>query len=136
FLLNNGASYWYAQIFCVVEYVMREKYFRDNVIGSALRVIDWRVLRNVGIGMTVCGQVVRTLAMVTAAQSFNHQVSTHVSKQPDHILVTHGIYRFLRHPSYFGFFWWSIGLQLFLNNSLAAVLFTNVLWSFFHRRIQ
>ena len=45
------------------------------------------------IGMTValCGMFLRSKAMITAAQSFNHNVQ--FRKRADHTLVTHGVYR-------------------------------------------
>ncbi|CAN0453530.1 unnamed protein product, partial [Hapterophycus canaliculatus] len=33
-------------------------------------------------------------------------------REESHQLVTSGVYRFLRHPSYFGWFWWSLGTQV------------------------
>ncbi|PLW04701.1 hypothetical protein PCASD_25343 [Puccinia coronata f. sp. avenae] len=132
FLLNNGASYWYAQLFCVLEYLLRARYVSPDHAFS----IDYAIVRWVGIALSVGGQAVRTSAMITAANSFNHRVSTHASKQVDHSLVTHGVYQLCRHPSYFGFFWWSIGIQLFLSNSFSLVFFAGVLWSFFNSRIQ
>jgi len=44
-------------------------------------------------GMTValCGMFLRSMAMITAAQSFNHTVQSR--KRADHTLVTHGVYR-------------------------------------------
>ena len=133
FLLNNGASYWFAQLFSTAEYLLREKYMRSFPTITAL---DKPLVRSVGLAIAIAGQAVRTLAMITAANSFNHRVSTHHKKQDDHALVTNGIYSFLRHPSYFGFFWWSIGIQLFLANPLSLLIFSFVLWSFFNARIQ
>jgi len=44
-------------------------------------------------------------------------------------------YQYLRHPSYFGFYYWSIGTQLVLGNFISAILFAIASWMFFHRRI-
>ncbi|POW04440.1 hypothetical protein PSTT_10408 [Puccinia striiformis] len=132
FLLNNGSSYWFAQILSVLEYVIREKYFG----GTILVTIDSSIVRVLGLVISLGGQIIRSLAMITAANSFNHRVSTHSKKQDDHTLVTNGIYQFSRHPSYFGFFWWSIGIQLFLANPFSLAIFSFVLWSFFNSRIQ
>ena len=51
------------------------------------------------------------------------------------MLITRGIYRWLRHPSYVGFFYWSIGMQLILNNYLSAALSAAASCAFFRRRI-
>lgn len=41
----------------------------------------------------------------------------------------------LRHPSYFGWFYWSLGTQIFLCNPICAVFYTYASWSFFSTRI-
>ena len=87
-----------------------------------------------GFVLTAVGQVVRTLAMAQAASNFNHHVQ--VEHKAGHVLVTHGLYRFLRHPSYFGFFWWGLGTQLVLGNVVCLVGYAVVLWQFFSSRIQ
>lgn len=68
----------------------------------------------VGLALVVCGEVVRKLSMITAATNFNHYVQ--YRKQQDHQLVTHGIYSLCRHPSYVGWFLWSIGTQVSLSH--------------------
>lgn len=92
--------------------------------------------RNVfGIGMllSIGGQCLRTVAQFTAGINFTHQIAFY--KKKEHTLITHGVYRVFRHPSYLGFFWWSIGTQLVLNNPLSAIIYTAASWSFFARRI-
>jgi protein-S-isoprenylcysteine O-methyltransferase len=86
-----------------------------------------------GFAMLLVGQSIRTAAMITAGQSFHHLIQT--SKKKNHILITHGIYSVFRHPSYVGFFYWSIGTQIFLGNLIHSILFTIVTWNFFQRRI-
>ena len=41
----------------------------------------------------------------------------------------------MRHPSYTGFFWWAVGLQILLGNALCVLVFAVVLWRFFWARI-
>ena len=72
--------------------------------------------------------------MVQASSNFSHKIAT--EKTSSHTLVTSGIYAFVRHPSYFGFFWWSVGTQIFLANPLSTVIFMAVLWKFFSSRIR
>ena len=48
--------------------------------------------------------------MFTAKTNFNHYVQ--YVKQQGHELVTTGVYSFCRHPSYVGWFLWSIGTQV------------------------
>lgn len=88
----------------------------------------------IGLCVVILGQFSRTLAMYTAKESFNHYIQReHMNK---HKLVTWGIYRYLRHPSYFGFFWWFIGTQLWLGNLAVLTLGIFKLWNFFNYRIK
>src|ERR1700734_1607904 len=87
-----------------------------------------------GLCMVVMGQMFRTLAMIHASSNFSHQIA--YKKDPNHILVTSGVYSLVRHPSYFGFFWWAVGLQVFLANPVSTIIFVAVLWKFFSDRIQ
>jgi len=86
-----------------------------------------------GIGMVVVAQVIRSVAMAQAGTNFNHIVQH--QKSNDHQLVTSGLYRYLRHPSYFGFFWWGLGTQLILGNTVCFIGYAIVLWRFFASRI-
>src|SRR5947207_3052937 len=87
-----------------------------------------------GLFLIVMGQFFRSVAMIEAASNFSHQIAT--EKRSTHTLVTSGVYALVRHPSYFGFFWWSVGTQVFLANPLSTVVFVAVLWRFFSQRIQ
>ena len=42
----------------------------------------------------------------------------------------------MRHPSYFGWFYWSIGTQLLLCNPICIIVYALASWSFFNERIQ
>ena len=86
-----------------------------------------------GFILIIFGQAVRTAAMAEAGTSFNHIVQSH--KRQDHNLIETGVYRIFRHPSYFGFFWWGLGTQLFLGNTICLVAYAVVLWKFFANRI-
>jgi len=48
--------------------------------------------------------------MCTAKHNFNHVVQS--EKSDNHELITHGVYNLCRHPSYVGWFYWSIGTQV------------------------
>ncbi|KAL7626598.1 farnesyl cysteine-carboxyl methyltransferase [Parahypoxylon ruwenzoriense] len=87
-----------------------------------------------GFIMVIGGQFVRSAAMVQAGQSFNHTVQ--YRKKDSHNLVTTGLYSFLRHPAYFGFFYWGIGTQMVLGNPFCFVGYTIVLWQFFSKRVR
>jgi len=43
--------------------------------------------------------------------------------------------RYLRHPSYFGWFYWALGTQVLLGNPICFVIYAVVTWKFFSVRI-
>ncbi|OKL61507.1 hypothetical protein UA08_03660 [Talaromyces atroroseus] len=72
-----------------------------------------------GLAAMIVGQIVRTVAMATAGSNFNHVVQARYRE--GHVLVTGGVYSLLRHPSYFGFFWWGLGSQLVMQNVVCFI---------------
>lgn len=69
----------------------------------------------IGLAMCTVGEILRKSAIWTARDNFTHIVQQ--EKTQTHALVTHGVYSLFRHPSYVGWFYWSIGTQVeFLNN--------------------
>eukprot|EP00899_Mesostigma_viride_P005891 jgi/Mesvir1/15302/Mv06511-RA.1 len=86
-----------------------------------------------GILMVVTGELMRKTAMITARRNFTHSIKH--TRRADHRLVTEGIYRYIRHPGYLGWFIWSVGTQVLLCNPICIPAFTYVSWSFFATRI-
>lgn len=130
-LTSNGMGYNLAHASAFTECLITNIFFPDlhwlpSFVSYALIFI--------GLALVVVGQVVRSVAMIQAGRSFNHIVQTR--RRQEHELVKHGIYKFLRHPSYFGFYWWGLGTQLVLGNPIAFVVYSLVLWRFFNSRIQ
>jgi len=128
FLLTNGNQYRQAHTMALVETCITSYFFPDWQARFSLPII---IL--VGLIFTLVGQSVRSIAMAQAGTNFNHTVQSR--RNDGHELVTYGLYAHLRHPSYFGFFWWGIGTQLMLGNVLCFVGYAGVLWYFFKRRI-
>jgi len=119
---------------CFAHYSFIPKYFPEARLGfdlPNLLHLFWLVL---GFGMLLVGQVTRTVAMAQAGSNFNHTVQ--MKKRQGHTLVTDGIYAWLRHPSYFGFFFWGLGTQVILGNVVCLVGYAVVLWRFFRHRIR
>lgn len=75
---------------------------------SELKQLSW--LSFAGLLMVLCGEGLRKAAMLTAGSNFNHIVQN--EKAQSHVLVTDGVYSYFRHPSYVGWFYWSIGTQV------------------------
>ncbi|KAI4258376.1 MAG: hypothetical protein LQ352_001225 [Teloschistes flavicans] len=143
FLLSqNGYAYNVAHTLafleCLFRHYVAKIYFPGQVYlqpfdailpGGRLAKTAWLTL---GFAMLAIGQGTRTLAMVHAGTNFNHLVQSR--KKEGHILVTGGIYGWLRHPSYFGFFWWGLGTQVVMGNVGCLFGYAVVLWRFFRYR--
>lgn len=102
--------------------------------------------------MVVLGaQILRSMAMIHASTNFSHMIA--YRHRDGHVLVTHGIYRsalspaipaaahslsssWSRHPSYAGFFYWSIGTQIALQNPISFILYFLITLRFFSQRIK
>eukprot|EP00898_Chlorokybus_atmophyticus_P004963 jgi/Chlat1/5468/Chrsp36S09005 len=87
----------------------------------------------VGITLVIGGECVRKAGMIAAGASFTHVIQH--QKRPQHALVTHGVYKYIRHPGYAGWFYWAIGTQLLLCNPVCTIAFATVAWRFFAERI-
>jgi protein-S-isoprenylcysteine O-methyltransferase len=72
--------------------------------------------------------------MAEAGTNFNHTPAK--IKKEGHVLVTTGVYAWLRHPSYCAFFWWALGTQVLVGNKISFLGYLFVLWNFFKRRIR
>jgi protein-S-isoprenylcysteine O-methyltransferase len=137
FLLTaNWPAYAIAHLAASVECLLRYTLLRNVDVWGHLPVtiIPRTAVVAAGFVAVLVGQAVRTAAMVQAGRSFNHVVQR--QRATSHALVTDGVYAWLRHPSYFGFFWWALGTQLVLGNVVCLAGYTAVLWRFFAMRIR
>lgn len=125
FLLNHSREYGLAMLVSWVEF------FLEVLIAPSIKINLY--VRFLGLFLVMFGELFRKLAMITAGTNFNHYVQER--RKDDHILVKTGIYSLVRHPSYFGWFWWSIGTQVLLCNPICVVLYGISSWKFFKTRI-
>ncbi|KAL7275284.1 farnesyl cysteine-carboxyl methyltransferase [Rhizina undulata] len=125
-LTTNGAAYQIAHTAAFCEAAI-EYYFFPGIKSHA-------ALTYLGLTLIVIGQFARSYAMAHCGSNFSHTVA--VRHERDHVLVQTGIYRYMRHPSYFGFFWWGLGTQILLGNPICLVGYAAVLWKFFNDRIR
>ena len=123
FLVNHSKAYTAAFIISFTEFWVRFIFFPRA----------FTVVSIFGTLLVVVAQVIRSWSMMTCGESFNHLIQT--SKKENHVLIKHGIYKYLRHPSYVGFYYWSIATQVVLNNWFSAGLFSLASWMFFRKRI-
>jgi protein-S-isoprenylcysteine O-methyltransferase len=129
-LSSNGPAYTLAHTVAFTECILSHTFYPAIILPTSVHY----TLLALGFCFVVVGQIIRTLAMYTAGTNFSHLVAH--QKRAQHQLITSGVYHYLRHPSYFGFFWWGIGTQLVCGNSLSLVGFSLVLWYFFWKRIK
>jgi protein-S-isoprenylcysteine O-methyltransferase len=126
FLIDHSKEYGIAFITGMLEYFIERLLF-PNMKGSFLFMF-------IGFLLLLVGQSIRVTAMYTAGSNFHHLVRE--QKEKDHKLITTGIYYYLRHPSYFGWFWWAIGTQIVLTNIISIFLYSFAAWKFFEKRIK
>jgi len=126
FLLDNSIAYQMAILCSFVEYAL-EIYLLDSLK-------KFNLISMFGLFFAISGEIIRKLAMLTAGKNFTHLISC--TKDPEHRLVTHGVYSLMRHPSYTGWFYWAIGTQILLLNPISFVLFFYASYVFFKERIE
>lgn len=118
-------DYVMAMVCSLIEYLVEAYFFPE------MKEV-WGV-SNMGLALVIIGETIRKLAILTAGRSFTHLIKRYI--EDDHVLITHGLYKYVRHPSYCGFFIWSIGTQVMLCNPVCTLGFALVVWHFFHMRI-
>jgi protein-S-isoprenylcysteine O-methyltransferase Ste14 len=74
----------------------------------------------IGITLFIIGILVYIIAKNTLGNQFSNILTT--VNQPK--LITHGVYRFIRHPYYTGCIFIGLGSQLFLNSIPGLVIMT------------
>jgi protein-S-isoprenylcysteine O-methyltransferase len=128
YLLNHSDAYHLAMGIGMTEYWIERLIFRNA---------SWKgfnIISIIGVLLVIVGQFMRSCAMFTCKSNFSHVIEEF--KRPQHVLVKNGIYKYLRHPSYTGFFYWGIGTQLLLMNPISLIGYAVVLFRFFKERIS
>lgn len=124
--MNHSLNYTIAILASCLEFWLETLIFGRNRF-------RYRITFLLGILLVVGGQYFRSLAMWQCGESFNHIIAQ--DKPAHHRLQTQGLYHFLRHPSYFGWFYWTLGMQLVLGNFWCLLAYAYVSWTFFRDRI-
>ena len=128
YLLNHSMEYGIAAMAGLVEYATEAWYAPGlkhfNMFGVS------------GLGSLICilGDCLRKTAMFHAGKGFNHIVQE--EKCEEHELVMFGVFSVIRHPSYLGWYLFSLGTQLVLCNPLCFTAYAIVIWMFFNERIN
>jgi len=125
FLINHSPEYNIAAVCSWTEFLVERWIYPDMKI-------SW--ISYVGLTLCIAGELLRKAAMFTARSNFNHIIQ--IQREEGHVLVTNGIYNLFRHPSYVGWFWWSVGTQVVLCNPFCLIGYTIASWKFFNARIH
>lgn len=125
FLLNHSKEYGFAAMCSWLEFML-ERYYCPQT-----KEMWW--ISGIGLVLCIGGEIVRKGAMFTAGTNFNHIIQSH--REEGHVLVSHGLYSLCRHPSYVGWFWWSVGTQVILCNPLCTLGYAVASWRFFRQRV-
>lgn len=86
----------------------------------------------IGFSLFVLGIVVRMTAIRTLGHFFTYQLCI----REQHALIRHGIYRYIRHPSYTGTLLEAIGMLLVARSLYGLILFGLSAFVLFYMRIQ
>lgn len=85
--------------------------------------IDGETIRWFGIGLYLAGGLLRLWPVFV----LGHRFSGLVAIQPEHTLVTEGIYSVIRHPSYLGLLVNSLGWTLAFRSAIGALLVVSLI---------
>jgi protein-S-isoprenylcysteine O-methyltransferase len=104
-----------------------------NVPAGSIAVSP-RILFALSLAFIVSGIILRIAAISTLKQSFTVDVAV----RPDQQLIRHGLYRFVRHPSYSGMLLAFLGLATGMGNwlSVAAVMIPITLALVYRVRVE
>jgi len=130
FLLNHSTPYQVMVLVCWLEY-----WVEYALVPPSAPFVNkqWGVVSSCGVCISFLGLAARAVAMATASSNFSHMIEH--ERRREHELVTSGIYAVLRHPAYFGFFWFSVGTQVLLVNPICLAAYSIASFRFFYERI-
>jgi len=124
-IINHSIPYTIVQIASAVEFWVEWTLF------PSLKGVCWLIIPSFLVSVAAIS--IRVLGMVHCGENFDHVVMQ--TRKAGHNLVTDGIYQYLRHPSYFGFYYWSVAAQLLLGNPFLTIGCAYVSCKFFIDRI-
>jgi len=124
--ITHSPAFTIAMIICILEYWI-EWYFFPSLKANFYLYFPALIC-------VLFFQFIRSLSMFTAGEHFHHSIR--FKREEKHKLVTHGIYAYSRHPSYFGWFWWAVCMPVMLGNPLCIIGYALKAHMFFVDRIE
>lgn len=92
----------------------------------------WRLLRYLGLAFYISGILLRYTSTMLLGKYFSR--GFHLGK--DQVLISHGPYRILRHPSYLGLFLLVLGIPTFFQNPVAMTFTVFSMARVLNRRME
>lgn len=129
FMLIHSPAHFAAYAFSYSEFIIETLLVPNSWKPMTLNVTFITIAAALSFGF----YCVRLVAMAQCGSNFSLEIEE--SHRAEHVLVTHGVYKYLRHPSYFGWFWRAVTSQLVLMNPISFIGFSVVSWMFFAKRI-
>ena len=126
FLINQSWYYVCSTLIGLTEYTIEIYLLGEYKAITFLMII--------GIAGMAIGQIMRIGALFSAGKNFHHIIQQ--DHEPDHVLVTDGLYAFCRHPGYLGWYLWAISSQIMLINPISLCLYMYACHLFFKVRIE
>jgi len=126
FVVNHSSQYTLAVLMSMAEF------WTEAILCPSIK-LKYPFVIWMGLMFVIGGALCRQVAMATCGSNFHHRIQHR--QRDSHRLVITGIYKYLRHPSYVGWFYWSIGTQLLICNPLCSVAYAFASWRFFKVRI-
>lgn len=126
FLINQSWYYVSAQVFGFIEY------FLEIWLLGEYKIIYIFIIS--GFLLMTIGQIMRIGALFSAGRNFHHVIQR--DEDPNHVLITSGLYAFCRHPGYLGWYLWAVASQIVLVNPISVFVYCVACHMFFKVRIE
>ncbi|GAW83743.1 protein-S-isoprenylcysteine O-methyltransferase [Plasmodium gonderi] len=117
-------------------------FFRYHAIQNVEKIYNYYLLVILlSLLISVLGMLLRVFALIHCSKNFSFYVQNtgclvYKSIKGKHKLVTSGLYKYMRHPSYTGWFYYALFLQLSLFNIFSFILCFFISWTYFYRTIK
>lgn len=130
---NGNREFLMVQFLNIWEY-----FFTQSRFNSFLPNWNSSKLTSLGLTMSILGQLLRYKSMEVCGSSFSHYIAVDKPTKDgiERPLIKHGPYAYSRHPSYVGFWYFVVGMEILLGNCGCLVMSVAILTVFFRKRIQ